>query len=368
LQAKSFHSFYNYTRAVISDAGNGITQLHYYPFGGTMPGLSKNYAVSNLNDFQYNGKEKLHLNNENNLFWYDYGARMYDPSLGRWHVQDPLIQFASRYSAMGNNPIRFIDPDGMAVTETANGYTITGDDIYVYFSNLQFASQQGNWGNFYKALYFAANNPNGNAFANAIDGVNVTPNGNNLNYNREWGGNSTHNNNARAELREQKRQEEYDAWMSDFYKGREELGKGTLKLMGVFLSPILIAEAPAVISLKYAGFKLGTSAISQKIVNGKIDYADLIADGFLTPGAGSLAKLFNVTYDAKHGFVINTPQSVQQALLISGSSYLFGTANGSLGKLGTKHLGNNAAANGIYQGVVSFQTNTLENISTNLGD
>ncbi|RMG21743.1 MAG: hypothetical protein D6732_26920, partial [Methanobacteriota archaeon] len=39
----------------------------------------------------------------------------YDPQLGLWHSIDPADEFYSPYVYVGNNPIFFVDPDGMVV-------------------------------------------------------------------------------------------------------------------------------------------------------------------------------------------------------------------------------------------------------------
>ncbi len=65
--------------------------------------------------YQYNGKE---LHDDFGLNWYAYGARFYDPAIGRFPSID---RFAEMYSSMtpyqygANNPIKFIDVNGDSI-------------------------------------------------------------------------------------------------------------------------------------------------------------------------------------------------------------------------------------------------------------
>ncbi|WP_299365575.1 DUF6443 domain-containing protein [Winogradskyella sp.] len=93
-----------------------VEEHNYYPFGLLHRGYN-DVVSANVNSaaskFKYNGKE---LNDELGLDMYDYGARNYDPAIGRWWQIDPLAEQMRRFSPYNfawNNPIYFIDPDGM---------------------------------------------------------------------------------------------------------------------------------------------------------------------------------------------------------------------------------------------------------------
>lgn len=91
---------------------------NYYPFGLKHEGYNNNVTSTNIaQKYKFGGKE---FQDELGLGWYDVTARNYDPALGRWMNIDPLAEQMRRHSPFNyafNNPIFFIDPDGMAPTD-----------------------------------------------------------------------------------------------------------------------------------------------------------------------------------------------------------------------------------------------------------
>jgi len=79
------------------------------------------------NQRKYNSKE---LQTDADLQWYDYGARMYDPQIGRFHTPD---RFSEKYLNQSlyqyglNNPLKFIDING----DSAWAITNKWNDDYI---------------------------------------------------------------------------------------------------------------------------------------------------------------------------------------------------------------------------------------------
>nr|WP_255518913.1 MULTISPECIES: peptidoglycan DD-metalloendopeptidase family protein [unclassified Aquimarina] len=89
-----------------------IEEKNYYPFGMTHSGYNNTLRGRNHN-YGFGNKEE---NNELGLKWLDFGARSYDASIGRWMNIDPLaeiMEMDSPYSYAFNNPVFFIDSNGM---------------------------------------------------------------------------------------------------------------------------------------------------------------------------------------------------------------------------------------------------------------
>ena len=136
------------TRVMLS-AVDGALQASqttdYYPFG-----FSFENNNLNKNKYLFSGKEFQDGQvNGSMLGWYDFGARFYDPVLGRWFNVDPVARFANPYLYCVNNPVMSIDPDGRNPVVIIVALLVAGGTINV-------VANWDNIENFWQGLGFFA--------------------------------------------------------------------------------------------------------------------------------------------------------------------------------------------------------------------
>ena len=130
-------------RAVVDGISGAVVETNdYYPFGSRW-----NVAAGlkdDTNRFHYNSKEEQF---RFGTPYVDYGARQYDPVLGRWFAQDPLSESSysiSSYTFCNNNPIYNIDCNGLFPYKydwnsgnyvNTDGQTVSWGEVYNYIKS-----------------------------------------------------------------------------------------------------------------------------------------------------------------------------------------------------------------------------------------
>lgn len=92
---------------------------------------------------------------------------MYDAQIGRWMSTDPMGEFWSPYTGMGNNPVSKVDPDGGQTKDNINFNTKTG--------KTEITKTNDNFNNYYidgKFQGFAMKGLGGMSYENGVFKIN----------------------------------------------------------------------------------------------------------------------------------------------------------------------------------------------------
>lgn len=120
------------TKVVFVEINNFVSSFDYMPHGHLIRS-----SIGAEFTYRYTGQE---YDEENSL--HNFRARVYDSELMAFLGVDPAGQFASPYTAMGNNPVMIVDPDGKFADYSYNTmYTMNNlpfENLYV--TNLSLSS------------------------------------------------------------------------------------------------------------------------------------------------------------------------------------------------------------------------------------
>jgi RHS repeat-associated protein len=123
-----YHPNHLGSASVITDQnGQRKEQIEYHPFGtyrdvGSPTGTYDYDAQFPDVNYTFTDQE-----DDDDLGLYNYGARLYDPVLGKFISPDSIVpypddpQTLNRYSYVNNNPLRYVDPEGQFLIEIIVG-------------------------------------------------------------------------------------------------------------------------------------------------------------------------------------------------------------------------------------------------------
>ena len=136
-------------RVVTDASGTALQVNHYDPYGSLLPITTASpedptvmLIGSDESPFKYSGKEW-----DSRASLYDFSARMYSPSLSRFTTMDPLLEkyySISPYAYCANNPVNFVDPEGMDWYYLGqNGQIVLVQENDDHFDRLYFENSDG---------------------------------------------------------------------------------------------------------------------------------------------------------------------------------------------------------------------------------
>ena len=112
--------------SVVTDVtGTARETIEYFPFGSYRSKQNFGGSFPNVN-YTFTDQE-----DDNDTGFYNYGARLYDPALGRFISADSIVQDSgdlqtfNRYSYCSNNPLIYTDPSGNSWLSHALGHSGT---------------------------------------------------------------------------------------------------------------------------------------------------------------------------------------------------------------------------------------------------
>jgi len=146
-------------RVTINSSGAVVEKSHYYPSGTRF--FTESTSNSTAIPYRYSGKEMEAMNGLNQM---DYGARRRFSWGPIWTGVDPLAEkyySISPYAYCNDNPVRLIDPNGLAWRSTSNQNT--GEQTgYEWVPDDQSYNEDGSLkdGLYDQAIFFSNNEKN----------------------------------------------------------------------------------------------------------------------------------------------------------------------------------------------------------------